>query len=73
MKTSAWMVLLLATSPAMAADRTDRSAAYYEFSLGQQARLAGRLEEALEHYRKAQQADPGSSELHVEMAVVHAA
>ena len=68
MSTSVWMVALLAAPLANAAERPDRPAAYYEFSLGQQARLAGRLDEALEHYRKAQQADPGSADLHTEMA-----
>ena len=61
--------LLLAVAPlAMAQGGVDRSTAYYHFSLGQQARLSGRLDEALEHYRKAIASDPRSAALRTEMA-----
>jgi tetratricopeptide (TPR) repeat protein len=45
-----------------------RSTAYYHFSLAEQARMAGRLDEALDEYRKAQKEDPGSGEIHAETA-----
>jgi len=47
---------------------TGRSSAYYHFSLGQQARMAGHLDEALEEYRKAQKDDPGSGPIRAEVA-----
>jgi len=47
---------------------TGRSAAYYHFSLGQQARMAGRYDEALDEYRKAQKDDPGSGPIRAEVA-----
>ena len=61
--------LLLSIAPlAMAEGGVDRATAYYEFSLGQQARLSGRLDEALEHYRKAIASDPRSAALRTELA-----
>src|SRR5215470_5946233 len=45
-----------------------RSAAYYHFSLAQQARMAGRFDEALDEYRKAQKDDPGSGAIRAETA-----
>lgn len=45
-----------------------KSGAYYHFSLAQQARMEGHLEEALEEYRKAQQDDPGSGDIRAETA-----
>jgi tetratricopeptide (TPR) repeat protein len=45
-----------------------RSAAYYHYSLAQQARMAGRFDEALDEYRKAQKEDPGSGAIRAETA-----
>jgi tetratricopeptide (TPR) repeat protein len=45
-----------------------RSTAYYHFSLAQQARMAGRLDEALDEYRKAQKDDPHSGDIRAETA-----
>lgn len=45
-----------------------RSGAYYHFSLAQQARMAGRLDEALEEYRKALKEDPASGDIRAETA-----
>ncbi len=45
-----------------------RAEAYYQFSLGLQARLAGNVEEALAAYRRAQKLDPQSSSIRVETA-----
>ena len=42
--------------------------AYYHFSLAQQSRLAGEVEEALDEYRKALRVDPASGALHTELA-----
>jgi tetratricopeptide (TPR) repeat protein len=56
------------TQPAHAPAPAARSGAYYHFSLAQQARMAGRLDEALEEYRKAQKDDPGSGDLRAELA-----
>lgn len=47
-----------------------RGAAYYHFSLAQQARMEGQAEEALEEYRKALKEDPGSGDIRAEMARV---
>jgi len=61
--------MIVALMPATAAPTAhDRAAAYYHFSLGQQARLIGNTEEALSEYRKAQKLDPRSQEVHTEMA-----
>jgi tetratricopeptide (TPR) repeat protein len=54
--------------PPTAALAAGRSAAYYHFSLGQQARMAGRFDEALDEYRKAQKRDPASGDIRAEMA-----
>jgi tetratricopeptide (TPR) repeat protein len=45
-----------------------RSAAYYHYSLAQQARMGGRFDEALDEYRKAQKEDPGSGAIRAETA-----
>jgi tetratricopeptide (TPR) repeat protein len=45
-----------------------RSSAYYHYSLAQQARMAGRFDEALDEYRKAQKGDPGSGAIRAETA-----
>jgi len=47
---------------------TGRSAAYYHFSLAQQARMAGRFDEALDEYRKAEKDDPTSGVIRAEVA-----
>ena len=46
----------------------DRAEAYYHFSLGQQARLAGDSTRRSASIRKAQQLDPGSAEIRAEIA-----
>jgi tetratricopeptide (TPR) repeat protein len=46
----------------------DRAKAYHHFSLGLQARFAGRVDDALEEYRRAQKLDPTSSAIQVETA-----
>src|SRR5687767_15925671 len=55
-------------APASATSAADRARAYYHFSLGQQSRLAGEVDEALEEYRKAVAIDPASGELRSELA-----
>jgi tetratricopeptide (TPR) repeat protein len=45
-----------------------RAEAYYQYSLGQQERLSGNLDEALAAYRRAQKLDPASSAVRVESA-----
>jgi tetratricopeptide (TPR) repeat protein len=55
-----------AASPAPAP--SGRSGAYYHFSLAQQARMAGRFDEALDEYRKAQKDDPTSGAVRAELA-----
>jgi tetratricopeptide (TPR) repeat protein len=57
----------LAAAPAIA-PAPDRAQAYYHFSLAQQSRLAGEVEEALAEYRKAIRIDSGSAALHSELA-----
>jgi tetratricopeptide (TPR) repeat protein len=47
---------------------TSRAEAYYHFSLGLGARLAGDTDEALVEYRKAQKLDPSASSIRVEIA-----
>ena len=59
------VILALAAAPPPAPDRAQ---AYYHFSLAQQSRLAGEVEEALGEYRKALRIDPGSGALHTELA-----
>jgi tetratricopeptide (TPR) repeat protein len=54
--------------PARPAVPAARSTAYYHFSLAQQARMAGRLDEALDEYRKAQKEDPTSGDIRAETA-----
>lgn len=70
--TSALLILAASAeaqpAPPASAPAAGRSAAYYHFSLGQQARMAGRLDEALEEYRKAQKRDPASGDIRAEMA-----
>jgi tetratricopeptide (TPR) repeat protein len=56
-----------ASGPSKSAD-VDRADAYYHFSLGLQARLAGDSDEALAEYRRAQKLDPTASSIHVEIA-----
>src|SRR6185436_7512777 len=68
MSLSAIIFLAVAATPARGASVRDHSEAYYYFSLGQQARLAGSADEALEEYRKAQKLDPGSGEVRAEIA-----
>ena len=46
----------------------DRAAAYLHYSLAQQARLAGDMDEALAEYRKAQRLDPQSGEIRADVA-----
>jgi tetratricopeptide (TPR) repeat protein len=68
------VVLALAVSsqstPALpgAATPPARSEAYYHFSLGLRARLAGNTDEALAEYRRAQRLDPSASSIRVETA-----
>ncbi len=70
--TSALFLLATAATEApslpVAPPAPGRSTAYYHFSLAQQARMAGRLEEALDEYRKAQKDDPGSGDIRAETA-----
>jgi tetratricopeptide (TPR) repeat protein len=57
-----------ATSGSSPAADLARSEAYYHFSLGLQARLAGETDEALAEYRRAQKLDPSASTIRVEIA-----
>jgi tetratricopeptide (TPR) repeat protein len=59
------VILALAAAPPPVPDRAQ---AYYHFSLAQQSRLAGEVEEALGEYRRALRLDPGSGALHTELA-----
>ncbi len=54
-------------SPTERAD-ADRAGAYLHFSLAQQARLSGELDEALAEYRKAQRLDPQAGEIRADVA-----
>ena len=56
------------STPSPTAVPAARSEAYYHFSLGLQARLAGDTDEALVEYRRAQKLDPSSSTIRVEIA-----
>src|SRR5262245_39551599 len=62
----AGLVLILAAGGV--SSQADRPAAYYHVSMGQQARLSGKLEDALAEYRKAQKVDPRSAEIRAETA-----
>ena len=67
----AFVLSLVVSAPASApapAAASDRSEAYYHFSLGLQARLAGETDEALVEYRRAQKLDPSASSIRVETA-----
>ncbi|MGE0456063.1 MAG: tetratricopeptide repeat protein [Vicinamibacteria bacterium] len=59
----AWSAL-----PAVAQAPVDHAQAYYHFSLGQQARLVGDGEKALEELRKALRIDPGAADIRAELA-----
>src|SRR5687768_7367359 len=59
------LFLLLAAAPPA---RAGLGPAYYHFSLAQQARLAGRYDEALAELRRAQKIDPRSGEVRAEAA-----
>jgi len=62
------VILALVTAAEVPPPAVDRAQAYYHFSLAQQSRLAGEVEEALGEYRKALRVDPGSGALHTELA-----
>ena len=51
-----------------ASTAASRAEAYYHYSLGLQARLAGDSDEALAEYRRAQKLDPASAAIRVEAA-----
>jgi hypothetical protein len=52
------LALAVAARPAPERVVADRASAYLHYSLAQQARLAGDMDEALAEYRKAQRLDP---------------
>jgi len=56
------------SAPSSAVAPSARSEAYYHFSLGLQARLAGDSDEALDEYRRAQKLDPAAAPIRVEAA-----
>ena len=64
------LLLALAVARTPAADRAaaDRASAYLHYSLAQQARLSGDLDEALAEYRKAQRLDPQAGEIRADVA-----
>ena len=57
------VISLALAGPAPAPAPPARPEAYYHFSLGQQARLAGDVDEAVAEYRKAVRLDPRSGSL----------
>jgi tetratricopeptide (TPR) repeat protein len=57
-----------AAPPSTGVPPSPRSEAFYHFSLGLQARLAGDADEALAEYKRAQKLDPSSSSIRVEVA-----
>jgi tetratricopeptide (TPR) repeat protein len=61
-----WSAPLRAAEPAAAAP--DRAQAYFQFVLGQQARIEGRTAAAIEALRRAQRLDPQSGEIRAELA-----
>jgi tetratricopeptide (TPR) repeat protein len=65
---SAILLFAAAAAPTRAPEPRERAEAYYYYSLGHQARLAGSADEALAEYRKAQKADPKSGEIRAEIA-----
>src|SRR5688572_7445665 len=72
MPTLAVIVALSSAATAAAAPAgpagPDRAQAYYHFSLAQQSRLAGDVDEAVGEYRKAVRIDPASGALRSELA-----
>ena len=70
--TMAWIGFLLAAAapaaPAAGGGNAQRAEAYYHYCLGQQARLAGDVAEALQEYRKAQKLDPRAGDVRAEIA-----
>src|SRR5687767_2091197 len=68
------LISLLAILPGATPARAEalpakaRGESYYHFSLGQQHRMAGEMDEAVAEYRRAIRADPRSASLHAELA-----
>src|SRR5687767_2136668 len=65
---AALSLIAAVSAPAATPSAAERAEAYYHFSLAQQSRLAGEVDEALAEYRKALEIHPGSGELHSELA-----
>jgi tetratricopeptide (TPR) repeat protein len=65
-----FFLAIAVAAPPEASQARDLQEAYYHFSLGEQARLAGDPEGALSEYRKAQKLDWGSGAILVEEAKV---